>query len=193
LLDEGAVVGAGAPVFLLAPEAADEVHARAPEAVAAWLAVGAEAEVELPATGRQLGATVLAVSDAAGPTGLFPVRLRLAGAARDGSDAVLHLRGPPGEEELRVPVRAVLDPSGDRPFLWRVTDGRAERVPIELGPLRASPAETPELAVRSEVLRAGDRVVVAGQRPLLDGDPVRPSEAAPGPRAAAAAPSEASR
>jgi multidrug efflux pump subunit AcrA (membrane-fusion protein) len=71
-------------------------------------------------------------------------------------------RGP----QLAVPLASIIDPSGKHPYVFRVADGRAERVPVEVRTLVG------ERITVVGALHAGDRVVVAGHAVLLDGDPV---------------------
>jgi hypothetical protein len=94
-------------------------------------------------------------------------------------------------DELRVPVRAIVDPSGDRPFVWQIdADGVARRVDVRLGALRDVAASATNEALGDDADRAGPRgdaevtllepsplaerarVIVAGHRSVLDGDHV---------------------
>jgi membrane fusion protein (multidrug efflux system) len=68
--------------------------------------------------------------------------------------------------ELAVPVAAVVDPGGGRPAVFRVVDGRAERVEVRPGPVVGD-----RLVVQGK-LGPGDVVVVSGHTTLADGDPV---------------------
>ena len=174
--EPGAVVAPGTPVLALAGEGGLEVEAEVPEAALSWLREGLAASVEIPATGTRAEGTVLALARAAGPSGLFPLRLRLEGMeAFPGQGALLRFARS-GVPELRVPLGAVVDPSGDAPELWRIVEGsppRVERVAVAVRGLRDAEG-APEVALpRSLPLAAGDRVVLRGQRPLLDGDAVR--------------------
>lgn len=71
---------------------------------------------------------------------------------------------------LSVPESA-LAPVGQTQYLYRVQDGRVERIPVEIGQ---------RLAGRVEItsgLREGDAVVVAGVQKITDGQQVRAVEA----------------
>ena len=100
--------------------------------------------------------------------GLF-VRVRLAfGGERQG---------------LAVPEESLV-PAGSDNFVFRVAEGKAQRVKVKIGQRRGATVEI------LEGLDAGDQVVTAGQLKLRDGVSVRPTqgaatapaEAKPGPR-----------
>ncbi|MCB9633108.1 MAG: efflux RND transporter periplasmic adaptor subunit [Sandaracinus sp.] len=174
LVDEGTVVAPGTPVFLLAGEGPTEVELEVPERVVAWARVGDRVDVELPSTGERFVGEVVALADAASPTGLFPARARLQTETpiASGRGTLVTWRGAEAATELRVPLAAVVDPSGDRPFVWRVdAEGRAERV--EVRPLALRDDETSEVALAADGLAVGDEVVVAGHGAVLPGDLVR--------------------
>ena len=69
-------------------------------------------------------------------------------------------------EALLAPEAAVV-PQGDQFFVFRVVDGRAQRLPVTLGVRREGLVE-----LIGDV-RAGDRIVTAGMRVQRDGQPVR--------------------
>lgn len=98
--------------------------------------------------------------------GLF-VRVRLAfGGARQG---------------LAVPEAALVPAGGDN-FVFKVVEGKAQRVKVKIGQRRDATVEI------LEGLAEGDQVVTAGQLKLRDGVPVRAAQGGPGgPGGAAAA------
>jgi len=181
LAEPGAVVGPGTPVLLLSCASEVEVHASLPATMLA-VSSGDPVRVELPARGEVRDATVSVRSVAAGPDGLFPIRVALPGeVAAPGEGAILRLRIE-GAPALRVPIGAVVDPAGARPFVWRVQRGAAERVPVEVHGLHEGEVTLAPLSpedrddeVALAGLAAGDEVVVRGQRPLLEGDAVTAS------------------
>jgi membrane fusion protein (multidrug efflux system) len=77
-------------------------------------------------------------------------------------------------EESLVPV-------GDEQYVFRVADGKVERVKVRTGLRRAGKVEI------REGLAAGDTIVTAGQIKLRDGVPVR-AVGAPAPDATLASP-----
>lgn len=77
-----------------------------------------------------------------------------------------------------VPEEAIV-PQGDSFFVFRVVEGRAQRVPVRLGVRREGKVEL------LDNVRAGDRIVVAGMRVQRDGQPVRIVNEAAGGRPAA--------
>ncbi len=168
-LEPGEWAAAGAAVIDLTGAGAVEVRVDAPESIRAAIELGSRIEIELPMIGRVVAGRVAAVANAAGGAGgLFPVVIELeadpgvvAGLA---AEVVLALKE---RSELTVPLGAVLDSGSSRPSVFRITDGRASRVPIEPGRLLGD-----RLTLRSADLLEGDLVVVVGQTALVDGDPV---------------------
>lgn len=69
-------------------------------------------------------------------------------------------------EAFMVPEEAIV-PQGDRFFVFRVADGKAQRVPVRLGVRRDGQVEL------LDNVQAGDRIIVAGMRVQRDGQPVR--------------------
>ncbi|MDZ7652685.1 MAG: efflux RND transporter periplasmic adaptor subunit [Burkholderiaceae bacterium] len=69
-------------------------------------------------------------------------------------------------EALLVPEEAIV-PQGDKFFVFRVVDDKAQRVPVKLGVRRDGQVEL------LDNIKAGDRVVTAGVRVQRDGQPVR--------------------
>ncbi|HWK71137.1 MAG TPA: efflux RND transporter periplasmic adaptor subunit [Burkholderiaceae bacterium] len=67
---------------------------------------------------------------------------------------------------LVVPETALV-PSGEEQYVFRIVDGRAERVVVQLGQRRGGRVEI------VTGLRPGDRVVTAGLQKVRDGDPVQ--------------------
>ena len=83
-----------------------------------------------------------------------------------------------GERQgLSVPEEALV-PAGNDNFVFRVAEGKAQRVTVKLGQRRGATVEI------AEGLKAGDEVVTAGQLKLRDGVPVKAVPAG-GPPAAA--------
>jgi membrane fusion protein (multidrug efflux system) len=83
-----------------------------------------------------------------------------------------------GERQgLAVPEEALV-PAGSDNFVFRVAEGKAQRVMVKIGQRRGAAAEI------VEGLKAGDEVVTAGQLKLRDGVPVKAVQAG-GPPAAA--------
>ncbi len=72
-----------------------------------------------------------------------------------------------GERQgLSVPEEALV-PAGNDNFVFKVVDGKAQRVMVKIGQRRGAAVEI------EEGLQAGDEVVTAGQLKLRDGVPVR--------------------
>ena len=86
-----------------------------------------------------------------------------------------------GERQgLAVPEEALV-PAGDDNFVFRVVEGKAQRVMVKVGQRRDATVEI------TEGLKAGDEVVSAGQLKLRDGVPVRAGQGAAAPAEAKSA------
>lgn len=166
--EPGENVAAGEVVLVISGAGDLEVEIAVPEALVAALAPGTAVRVELPLRDQVLAASVRSVGRAAaGPGQLFPVVVAL-GEAIDvppGSTAEVVI-ATGGAASLSVPLAAILNPGGARPAVFRLREGHAERVLVEVVSL------TGERAVVRGPLAAGELVVVAGHTSLVDGDPV---------------------
>jgi len=171
LLEPGETASPGAPIVVLSAEDQLEVEVEVPESIRAHLDTETPVQVDLPLAGlasvegrvRQLGRA------AAGAGALFPVVVGLGEAPAGvvpGFTADVRLKVERRAGQL-VPVPAVSDPGGRSPFVYRLKDGLAERVPVEVLELGED-----GVVVQSE-LHAGDEVVVRGHASLLPGEAVR--------------------
>ncbi|MEL6546085.1 MAG: efflux RND transporter periplasmic adaptor subunit [Myxococcota bacterium] len=155
------------PVLAVSGSGELELEIEVPELYREAVAEGDEVEVELPLSSiTQSKGRVLAVGAAArGPGQLFPVRIALAEEVPAGASAtvVVPVKIP---ARAMVPVAAVANPGGQRPFVFRVNSTRAERVFVEVRDLLGE-----SVSIEGE-LESGDAVVVAGHASLLDGDEV---------------------
>lgn len=170
-LQPGETAAAGRLIVVLSAEDQLEVEVHVPESVRAGLSPEAKVQVNLPmADMPALGGQIMQLGRAAsGPGSLFPVIVGLDGPAEGvvpgfTAEVVLPVRRAGG---LLVAVPAVADPGGHAPFVYRVKDGRAERVPVKvLGLLEG------EVLVQSG-LRLGDEVITQGHASLLPGEAVQ--------------------
>lgn len=165
----GENVTSGRRIISLAGSSALEVEIEVPENVIAGLELDEVVRVSFPTSARDpLEARVSRLArDSFGAGALFPVVVALPPRPDLVAGLTTRVELDLGlEQSLLVPIAAVVDPGGRRPTLYRIVDGRAERVEIEvLG------FEGDRVAV-SGSLAAGDVVVVGGQRGLLDGEVV---------------------
>jgi len=165
--EPGEWVHPGGVVVELAGDGAVEIAVEAPESIYGRLETGSEVRVEFPfidlvATGR-----ITTVAAAAGAGRLFPVEITL--EEQDGIVAGLTadvLIDIPVENELTVPLAAVVNPGSAVPAVFRIDSGRAERIEVELGRVRGD-----RIAVTAR-LDVDDLVAVTGHTALRDGDPV---------------------
>lgn len=169
LVQEDEFVAAGQPVLRLSSGDAQEVEIRVPAWLLGQIRVGQEVPVwsvqnrDLP----PLTAVVVEIAQPGAIRGeLHPLLVRLPVAALSSGQPVEVGITPGNRDELTVPlVSVVRDAAGTSVF--RVRQQRAERVPVAVERMVGE-----RVAVRSEILQAGDQVVYAGMTRLLDGDRV---------------------
>jgi len=167
-LEPGEWVTPGRAIVEMAGDGAVEVAVEAPESVYSRLSRGADVEIHLPFVDRWTRGRITEIAVAASGTGrLFPVEITLdpdpeivAGLT---ANVFLTLAA---ENELTVPLRAVLNPGSTAPAVFRIADGLAHRTTVELGRIRGD-----RIAVTAELVPA-ELVAVDGHTGLRDGDPV---------------------
>lgn len=167
---EFAVVGR--PVVALSGDGAIELSVEVPESVMPSIQSGQDVSIHLPVLGKEVPGTVKSVARTAlGPGRLFPVLVDIAEApgltAGSTVELVLDLST---DAALAVPVEAVVNPGGHQPRVFRLVEAASgvhvEKVNVQVGSLLGS-----QVIVQGD-LQVGDRVVVGGQRGLLDGEAV---------------------
>lgn len=170
----------GRPVVTLAGDGAVEVEVEVPESVVSRIAVGDTVAAHLPTFGLDtLEATIESVGRAAaGPGRLFPVIARLPESSGGSTSPVVGATAElvlslTRDAALTVPVEAVIDPGGRRPAVYAVgEDGRVAKVRVDVGTLLGDRVVVTLAEGFEDALVPGDRVVVGGQRGLLDGERV---------------------
>ncbi|MEM8931650.1 MAG: efflux RND transporter periplasmic adaptor subunit [Acidobacteriota bacterium] len=173
--EPGELATPGRPVVTLSGDGDLEVEIEVPESIVSRVAAGSTVTVRIPTlgeTGDAIDATVDSVSRAAGGAGrLFPVTVRLSAASGVVVGATAEVRLALAQDAaLSVPVEAVIDPGGRQPAVFAIADdGRVTKVRVEIGALLGQRVVVTAPETR---LAAGDRVVVGGQRGLLDGESV---------------------
>jgi RND family efflux transporter MFP subunit len=169
-LEPGEFAQKGAAVLTLSGDDALEIEVEVPESVASTLLEGQEAKVHFPLAAIPVApARLKSVSRGTeGPGRLFPIvaELHPAPGLISGMAGELIVRTSSGSR-LAVPLASIIDPSGKRPYVFRVRDGRAESVPVEVRTLVG------DRITVAAALEPGDSVVVEGHVVLLDGDSVR--------------------
>ena len=171
-LEPGEFAAPGAPIVTLSGKGGVELRVEAPEAVVPRLTEGAEVLVDFPMLRRRgVKGRVKSIGEAASrPGSLFPILVVFddTDGVRSGVTAELVLETRQ-DEALSVPAAAVLDPSGHKPAVMRVHDGKVHRVPVTIDGLDGD-----RVRVRG-ALEPGQDVVVGGHAFLLDGDRVETS------------------
>jgi len=163
----GDYVKEGQDLVTLEDISALKVDFRVPEQLLAALRPGQAVEMGSDALpGRKYVATVDAIDplvDQAGRAVLLRARLRNSdGQLRPGMFVRTRLIVSQRQNALTVPEEALV-PVGADQFVYRVADGKAQRVKIRAGVRRAGTVEV------LEGLAPGDTVVTAGQLKLRDG------------------------
>jgi len=168
-VEQGEVVGAGTPIVALSSGNRVELEIDVPESLLGGLREGQSVHVDLPFLGlKNIDGRIETVGQVtAGYGRLFPVIVTLPEAEelRPGltAEVVVPTAALPG---MALPVAAVINPSGYRASVLRVTNGRVKRVFVETGTLVDS-----RVMVEGP-LAVNDRVVVSGHAQLLDGEQV---------------------
>jgi RND family efflux transporter MFP subunit len=167
-VEPGEWVTPGTTVVEIAGNGVVEVVIEAPETIYHRITVGQPVAIELPFVDIVTSGRISTVAAAAsGPGELFPVEITVdehvdivAGLT---ADVVLEL---PSGPELTVPLRAVINPGSSTPTVFRIADGVAEEVAVELGRVRGD-----RIAVEAR-LAADDLIAVTGHTSLRTGDRV---------------------
>jgi membrane fusion protein (multidrug efflux system) len=163
----GDYVKEGQDLVTLEDISALKVDFRVPELLLAALRPGQTVEMATDALpGRKYVATVDAIDplvDQAGRAVLLRARLRNSdGQLRPGMFVRTRLIVSQRQNALTVPEEALV-PVGADQFVFRVTDGKAQRVKVRVGVRRGGAVEV------LEGLALGDTVVTAGQLKLREG------------------------
>ncbi len=166
LAEPGEWVVPGRPVIELSGAGDLEIELGVTESVVAGIDTGHEVRVELPFLSQQVTGRLTSVTRAAIGSGrLFPVVVSLPPTGRIGAGMTAEvLLEVAGDEELAVPLQAVLNPGASIPSVFCVRDGRAVQLPVELGRLQG-----PLVSVSAQLAPA-DLVVITGHTALADGD-----------------------
>lgn len=164
--EPGEWVNPGETIVEIAGDGVIEIVIEAPESVWDRMAVGQPVHVDLPFVDRVVTGRITKIAGAAaGPGRLFPVEISM--DAADGlvagltADVSIELAARP---ELTIPLRAVVNPGSSIPKVYRIADGMADEIPVELGRVRGD-----RIAVIAD-LAADEMVAVAGHTGLRDGD-----------------------
>ena len=167
-VDPGEFVPAGTAVLAVAGSGSQlEIEIVLPESLILSRQPGESIPVRLPLLDRTVQGQVVEIANAAAGAGrLFPLVVSLPAATlRAGLTAEVVIPVA-RQDELTVPLRAVVDPGSHEPHVYRLAGDRAERVAVRVGDLLG------ERIVVSGALQAGDSVITAGLTRLIDGQTV---------------------
>jgi len=169
MADQGEYVNPGQPVLRVLDLSTLLVQGDVPERSVAALKVGMPAHVRVDAVDREYETEVWRILPAAhSGSRTYAVRLRLPnedGSMLAGMAASARIVTGVHEQALVVAQDQVVESAAGR-AVFVVRDGRAVRVPVTLGPVQ----DDRVLLVSGP--RAGDMVVIEGQRRLSDGQAV---------------------
>ncbi len=179
-VEPGEAISAGAALFEVADLAALEIELYVPERHLGRLKVGLPVRVDADALGgARLTGGVERIAPTVDPrSGTVKVTVALgdgtvdatpdtpAGKLRPGMYVRARIVLDTREDAVLVPRQAVVY-ENDRPFAFRVEDGVARKLTLEVGH-----SDRDQLEIRSP-LAAGDTIITFGQRGLQDGAKVR--------------------
>ena len=165
LVEPGEFVAPGQAVLQIAAEQGHEVEVRVPAALVADLSPGQELAVWSSLDGQQSRGRIVEVGQGASQGGaLYPLVVALEqDGLRSGTAVEVELQSL-RPVALGVPIAAVMR-SGEGLSVFRVSEGRAERVTIAVAALLGE-----QVLLSESDLVPGDQVVYAGLSRLSDGD-----------------------
>jgi len=161
-----------------------KVDFRVPELYMKQVKVGQTLQVALDALpGKTYQGSVFAINplvDAAGRSIVIRAMVKNADTAlRPGMFARVRLITEQRQDSLVVPEQALV-PQGTEQYVFKVVDGKAQRVKVDIGQRRDAKVEV------LQGLAADDLIVTAGQQKLRDGASVRVANAGAPPAVAGA-------
>jgi RND family efflux transporter MFP subunit len=169
LLEPGEFANPGTPILVVSGNTGFEVVAQVPEAIVTQLRLGAPVSTRFPMSqvdpveGRVRSITYVGLRTGA----LFPVVVRL--GTQDGVMAGMSAEvifGKRQKRSLLVPINAVINPTGEQSTVFRIRNGRAHKVDVDVIELIGD-----RVIVQGQ-LEVDDEIIVSGQTALLNGDPV---------------------
>ena len=166
-LQPGEHAHAGDAVLVISGDSGFEVEFQVPETVVRRIQMGMPVHVRFPMSGQApMASHVTSVTYVGGAAGaLFPVIATLEEPQRlmagMSAEVIVEIRDEPS---LLLPVAAIVNSAGGRPAVFRVRNGTARRIEIEIVELSGD-----RVIVRG-ALDADDEIIVAGHTALLDGD-----------------------
>lgn len=167
LREEDEFVAPGQPVIALTGQRL-EVELGLPESQITQLSLGDAVKLRLPfLPNAQAVGRVTEISPAAGLGRLFPVVVSVNSTQKLRPGMTVEAVFERTEQaELTVPVRAVVDPGAGQPRVFRVVDGKVQRVNVSLGNILG------ERVIVQGDLQIGDAIVHVGLTGLVDGQAV---------------------
>jgi RND family efflux transporter MFP subunit len=169
-IERGEYAQPGRPVVAIQGEGDLEAEIAVPAACAALLEVGQEVQARaVLGSDGPIEAVVLTVARSASmESGLFPVLVQLRAGAHLAAGTSVEIAVPtPVTARWMVPGSAVRSPIGGAAHVMRVRRGRVESVPVVVADVASDSVYV------DAPLAAGDRLIVAGHLPLLEGDRVQ--------------------
>ncbi len=177
-LEPGEFAQPGRPVVSISASEGLEIEVQASERLRARLREDTPVELAFPLAPATARARIEKLGGAAtGPGALFPVVIALEEPSNvyPGYSAEVSFLLP-REEQLSVPLAAIVDPSGQSPYVFKLQEERARKVRVQIRELLTSSptkggAQVDRVAVTAKLL-PDDQVIVSGHASLLDGQRV---------------------
>ena len=168
LLEPGEYLQPGQAVMRMSSDDGLEVEVNLPPHLIGNLHIGQTVNVRRSLDGRRLSGQVLELGQSNTRSSLYPLVVSMDDPhLRTGEAVEVSINQSQGNA-LALPITAIMRSAGGL-SVFRLTDGRAERVPVTVSQIQgelAILASTPD----TETLAAGDAVVYAGLTRLTDGD-----------------------
>lgn len=165
LLEAGEFAQPGQIVMQLAGENETEVQVSVPPQLLRDMKVGQSIPVRHSLSGREfIGVVTETGESSSGASALYPLVVHIGDSSVRGGEAleVGILRS--AENSLSVPLNSVMR-SAQGLTVFRVEQGRARRIPIEIDQVLGQQA-----VVKNGALGVGDQIIYAGLSRLVDGD-----------------------
>ncbi len=169
-VEAGEFVGPGTPIYELTDLGTIEIQAQLPERSVTQVHTGDRAKVQIPALGREVdGKVTVVVPAAAHITKTFELRVAVANPNHEifvGMAATVRIATETHENAVIAPHDVVVEDDKQRSVFIEV-DGFVQKRAVILG------AAADGNVILAEGVKVGERLVVLGQRQLVDGQPVR--------------------
>jgi membrane fusion protein, multidrug efflux system len=168
LLEPGEYLQPGLAVMRVSSDDGLEVEVNLPPHLIGDLRIGQTVEIRRSLDGRRLSGQVLELGQSNTRSSLYPLVVTLDDPHLQTGEAVEVSIIQPQDNALALPTTAIMR-SAEGLSVFRLSDGRAHRVPVAVSQIQGELAILAPTPVTG-ALEAGDAVVYAGLTRLTDGD-----------------------